>query len=101
MSSDSRRELGLLAKISTIPSAFFVAEVSSPATAANDRDAKKRGYAKAEVELYLIIDAEKKQIEVYRLNGDAYGEPEILSESDVWRPIEFAGLELELLKLWM
>ena len=89
------------AKISSISSAFLVAEVVSPATAAKDRDAKKTGYAKAEVELYLIIDAEQKQIEVYRLNGAVYGEPEILSDSDVWQPHEFAGLQLELAKLWM
>ena len=83
------------------PSAFFVAEVLSPATAANDRDAKKRGYARAEVELYLIVDAQNKTIEVYRLDGDSYGEPEILSSHAVWQPAEFAGLQLDLAQLWM
>lgn len=82
-------------------SAFLVAEVLSPATAANDRDAKKRGYAQAEVELYLIIDAIAQTIEVYRLNGEAYGEPETLSGADIWSPPEFESLKLELAKLWM
>ena len=83
------------------PSAFLVAEVLSPAAAANDRDAKKKGYAKAEVEIYLIIDAAQKRVEVYRLQGENYGDPEVLSGADVWAPPEFSGLQLELGKLWM
>ena len=83
------------------PSAFLVAEILSPATAANDRDAKKKGYARAEVELYLIVDAKQKRVEVYRLNGDIYGEPEVLQNEAMWSPPELAGLQLELAKLWM
>lgn len=81
-------------------SAFLVADVIW-GTTANDREAKKRGYARAEVELYLIVDASAKTIEVYRLNGDTCGEPEILSSHAVWQPSELAGLKLELAKLWM
>lgn len=82
-------------------SAFLVAEVLSPSTAANDRDSKKSGYAKAEVELYLIVDAAQKRVEVYRLNGETYSEPEILTNDDIWAPRELEGLQLELAKLWM
>ena len=88
-------------KIASISSAFLVAEVLSPATAAKDRAEKMLGYARAEVEIYLIVDAEQKQIEVYRLDGDSYGETEILSENAVWQPAEFAGLQLDLAQLWM
>ena len=87
--------------VSYTTSAFMVAEVLSPGTKANDRDAKKRGYARAEVELYLIVDPIGQTIEVYRLDGDAYGEPEILSSHAVWQPAEFAGLQLDLAQLWM
>ena len=80
---------------------FIVAEVLSPATAANDRDAKKRGYARAEVDLYLIVDAVAKTVEVYRLSGQSYGEPEILRDNAIWQPAEFAGLQLDLAQLWM
>lgn len=83
------------------PSAFLVAEVLSPGTKANDRDAKKRGYAQAEVELYLIVDTIDQTIEVYRLNGQTYGEPEVLSSHAVWQPGEFEGLQLEIAKLWV
>jgi len=79
----------------------LVAEVLSPATANRDREAKKLGYARAEVELYLIVDAAARTIEVYRLDGETYGDPEPLSGDDVWEPSELAGLKLELAKLWM
>ena len=81
-------------------SAFLVADVIW-GTTAPDRDAKKRGYAHAKVELYLLVDANQKQIEVYRLNGDAYGAPEVLSSHAVWQPAELDGLQLDLAKLWL
>ncbi len=80
---------------------FLIAEVLSPATAANDREIKMRGYARAKIEIYLVVDPTARKFEVYRLNGEAYGEPEILTANEVWQPAEFAGLQLELAKLWM
>ena len=80
--------------------AFLVADVIW-GTTAPDRDAKKRGYARAEVELYLIVDPVAQTIEVYRLSGDAYGEPEVLSSHAVWQPAELDGLQLDLSKLWL
>ena len=79
-------------------SAFLVADVIWGTTAPT-RAAKMRGYALARVEICLIIDAERKQIEVYRLNGDSYGES--LSSHAVWQPDEFADLQLDLAKLWL
>ena len=81
--------------------AFLVAEVLSPATAAKGRDDKMKGYARAEVEVYILIDASDKTFEVYRLKGEAYGAPKTLSGDAVWQPAEFAGLQLDLAKLWM
>ena len=80
--------------------AFLVADVIWGTTALT-RAAKMCGYALARVELCLIIDAERKQIEVYRLNGDSYGEPEVWSSHAVWQPDEFAGLQLDLAQLWI
>ena len=80
---------------------FIAAEVLSRATANADRTIKKAGYARAEVELYLIVDPIAKTVEVYRLNGETYGEPELLSIHAVWQPAEFDGLQLDLSKLWM
>ncbi len=81
-------------------SAFLVADVLW-GTTEPERDAKKRGYACAEVELYFLVDAIAQTVEIYRLNGQNYGEPEVLSGADVWSPPEFEGLQLELAKLWM
>ena len=78
-----------------------MAEVPSPATAKNDRDAKMKGYAKAEVEIYILIDPNAQTFEVYRLDGAAYGAPETLSANATWQPAEFDGSQLQLDKLWM
>lgn len=80
---------------------FLVGEVLSRATAANDRDIKMRGYARGRIEMYLIVDVSNQTVEVYRLNGDAYGAPEVLSGDALWSPPEFDGLQLQLVKLWM
>lgn len=82
-------------------SAFLVSEVLAPSASANDSHVKREGYAKARVELYLIVDASQKRVEVYRLNGETYSEPEILTNDDIWAPRELEGLQLELAKLWM
>lgn len=81
--------------------AYLVAEVASPSTEKDDRNKKMRGYARAEVEIYILIDAKKKTFEVYRLENDKYGSPEILKDSDIWQPAELPGLRLELAQLWM
>ncbi len=80
---------------------FLICEVLSRSTAANDRDIKKRGYVRAGIEIYLIVDVDNQTVEVYRLNGETYGDPEILGGDDVWQPREFDGLQLELAKLWV
>jgi len=81
--------------------AFLVAEVLSPSTAKDDRAKKMEGYARAEVEIYLLLDAKKRTMEVYHLDGKAFGEPEVLGENDVWTPAELPELRLELARLWM
>lgn len=80
---------------------FLVAEILSPSTSKDDRTTKKQAYARAEVELYLIIDPKKKLVEVYRLEGQKFGEPERFGENEVWAPEELPGLELNLAQLWM
>jgi len=81
--------------------AFLVAEVLSPSTAKDDRAKKMEGYARAEVEIYLLLDPKQRTMEVYRLAGGAFGKPEILGENDVWAPAELPELRLELARLWM
>jgi len=80
---------------------FIVAEVLSQRTAKKDRTTKMRGYGSVSVPLYLIIDPEAHTLEIYRIENNAYGAPEVLSGADVWQPAELPGLRLELARLWM
>lgn len=80
---------------------FIVAEVLSQRTAKKDRTTKMRGYGSVSVPLYLIIDPEARTLEIYRIENNAYGAPEVLSGADVWQPAELPGLRLELARLWM
>ncbi len=82
-------------------SPYVVAEVASPSTKKVDRETKMRGYARAEIQIYLLVDSDAKTFEVYRLENEKYGAPEILKENDIWQPAELPGLALELSKLWM
>lgn len=52
---------------------LLVAEVTSDSTAAHDREKKIRGYARAGIPLYLLIDREEGQVTVYaEPSGDEY-----------------------------
>jgi len=82
-------------------SPYLVAEVASPSTKKSDRDTKMKGYARAEIQIYLLVDTDTKTVEIYRLENERYGAPEILKENEIWQPTELPGLQLELQKLWM
>jgi Uma2 family endonuclease len=56
----------------TFPAPDFIAEVLSPATEGIDRSIKFEDYAAHGVEEYWIVDAEKKFVEQYILEGEAY-----------------------------
>ncbi|WP_327700209.1 Uma2 family endonuclease [Streptomyces sp. NBC_00459] len=52
---------------------LLVAEVTSESTAARDRDKKIRGYARADIPVYLLIDREEGEVLVYsEPSGDDY-----------------------------
>lgn len=54
-------------------SVLLVAEVTSTSTAARDRDKKIRGYARAGIPVYLLIDREEGEVLVYsEPSGDDY-----------------------------
>ncbi len=80
---------------------FLVVEVLSQSTAKKDRTDKLRDHARIGVAIYLIVDPNARTIEVYRLENETYGAPEVLGENDVWQPAELPGLRVELARLWM
>ncbi|MGP4010608.1 Uma2 family endonuclease [Streptomyces sp. 4N124] len=58
----------------TLP-VLLVAEVASPGTADRDREKKIRGYARAGIPVYLLIDREEAEITVYsEPSGDEYAQ---------------------------
>lgn len=50
----------------------LIVEILSPSTALRDRNTKYDLYREQGVEYYLIVDVDKKSIEVYRLQGEQY-----------------------------
>ncbi|MEP7251043.1 MAG: Uma2 family endonuclease [Ginsengibacter sp.] len=50
----------------------LVVEILSPATALRDRHTKYEIYQQQGVKYYLIVDADKKKIEIYLLKGGEY-----------------------------
>ena len=50
----------------------LVVEILSPATALRDRHTKFEIYQQQGVKYYLIVDVDKKNIEIYMLQDDAY-----------------------------
>jgi Uma2 family endonuclease len=83
------------------PAPFLAVEVLSRGTSRLDRGEKKRTYAHAEVQIYILIDTTSRTMEVFRLQNQHYGSPEILKTDEVWQPAELPGLRLELARLWM
>ncbi len=59
-----------------------------------------RGYARAEVEIYILIDA-KRKLSRFIASKTTNTAPEILKDSDIWQPAELPGLRLELAQLWI
>ena len=83
-----------------VETAFLVVDVVWGTTVTGGAS-KMLGYARAGIKLYLRVDVQLQNIDVYRLDGETYGEPEVLSSHAVWQPAALDGLQLDLSKLWM
>ena len=82
------------------PPPFIAFEVLSPATAKADRGEKKRAYESAAVQLYVLVDLKKQTLEIYRLENEKYGKPEIYKDDALWQPEEMPGFKLAVQRLW-
>ena len=83
------------------PPPFLAVEVLSRGTSSQDKVEKKSSYARADVQLYLLIDLNRYEISVFRLENGAYGAPRVLAKNATWQPDELPGLHLKLKMLWM
>lgn len=78
----------------------WVAEVTSPSTAALDRGPKLAAYARARVPHVWIIDPLAQVLEVLELDGATYGIIMVASGEQKVRAIPFDAIELDLAVLW-
>jgi Uma2 family endonuclease len=65
-----------------------------------DRVRKRDRYQRADVPEYWIADPDAERVEVYRLDGDRYGKPEIFEPGDVLTYAQLPGFELDLRALF-
>lgn len=60
----------------------WVVEVLSPQTASRDHIAKRRIYEQAGVREYWLVHPEDRVVMVYRLEGAAFGKPDVVAMED-------------------
>jgi Uma2 family endonuclease len=65
-----------------------------------DRVRKRDLYMRFAVPEYWIVDPEADRVEIYRLQGDAYGKPQILEPGETLTYERMPGLEIDLTKLF-
>lgn len=80
---------------------FLAVDISASQTDTIQLRRKAHLYEIGSVQLYLIIDTGNRTLEVFRLDENQYGAPEVLGGKDIWQPQELPGLKLELKNLWM
>ena len=74
----------------------LVVEVHSPGTRRLDRVIKKREYARAGIPEYWMADYEAKEIEVYRLQEEAYQVSGSFAVGDTLNSGQLPGFELKI-----
>jgi Uma2 family endonuclease len=95
---DSRRGLVSARAVEGAPT--LAVEVLSPSTTHIDRRRKMGLYAKHDVTWYWIVDPDARTIEVYRLQGDAYGLDARLNGAEPRALPPFPDLPLDPAAIW-
>ena len=95
---DSRRGLVSARAVEGAPT--LAVEVLSPSTAHIDRRRKMALYAKHDVTWYWIVDPDARTIDVYRLQGDAYGLDVRLDGAEPRALPPFPDLPLDPTAIW-
>jgi Uma2 family endonuclease len=78
----------------------LVVEILSPTTARRDRIKKFRIYAKFGVQWYWIIDPDNQTIEEYERTGDSFVRRGECEGDEVFKPLLFPDLEIDLADVW-
>lgn len=81
--------------------AALVVEILSPSTALKDRNTKFDLYQQFGIPYYLIIDADKKEIEIYRLEEKKYQQVPVQNKSSFsFQLEENCMIEVNLQAIW-
>jgi Uma2 family endonuclease len=81
--------------------AALVVEILSPATALKDRNTKFDLYQQFGIPYYLVIDADKKELEIYRLEEKKYQQVPLQKEmSFSFQLEESCMIEVNLQAIW-
>jgi Uma2 family endonuclease len=72
----------------------FVVEILSPSTARQDREAKRKVYARTGVEELWLIDPDKRRIEIFELQANARAPRRIIGAEDTFTAPRFPDLEI-------
>ena len=78
----------------------LVIEVLSPSNAREDREFKRKAYARAGVEEMWIVDPKAKAIEVHLLAQGEDVAPQVVCEPMPFSPAMFPGLQIDTAKLF-
>lgn len=93
---DAQKEIVGEKNIQGVP-ALLIEIVSNPRL---DRVRKRDLYARYGVPVYWIVDPDADRIEVYSIDGDRYGKPEIFESGDVLELSVLPGFRLDLSSLF-
>lgn len=75
-------------------------EVLSESQPWRDRKLKLQRYETFRVKEYWIVDPIEDSLAIYRLSGDKYGEPVVLSPGDLAAPLKPVGFTVDLTRLF-
>lgn len=78
----------------------LVAEILSPSTALKDRHTKFQLYEQEKIPYYLIVDIEKKQVEVYQFLNSRYAAQSVNSEQPFSFSFDNCRFDVDFAAVW-
>jgi Uma2 family endonuclease len=79
----------------------LVIEILSPTTHRTDRVTKAQLYTKHQVPHYWLVDPDQRTLEAYELAIDHYELAANVRDAEVFAPLLFRGLSIQLADLWV
>jgi Uma2 family endonuclease len=93
-------QLAILTEMNVQGAPTLVVEIVSPSSPRLDRVRKRDLYARFGIPEYWIVDPDADRVEVYRLQGEAYGKPSIIEPGETLAYEPLPGLRIDLTRLF-